>query len=326
MTTPFFSVILPVYKVEKYLRQCVDSVLSQNYDNYEVILVDDGSPDSCPQICDDYASRFARVRTVHRENGGQSAARNSGLSACSASEDPHYVIYLDSDDYWEGTDALAHIADNISQHNSDVVIFGCYAYDENHKYIARGNYDLSYNGQSKQLIIDYLVSHNQFPVAAWNIAVKRQFLNQNNINFLVGITGEDYDWLIKVFYHAESVSLQNDTLCVHRQFVEGSITRTQSFNGLRGINYAIANWLTLEDNSNRAISTYLARVYLIALHIYSQQSRDNKTHVKKDLYANCIILYRSQKPIHKLIFILSKIVGLTPIATLITFVYNLTHK
>lgn len=76
------SVIIPVYKVEKYIHKCVDSILSQTYKNLEVILVDDGSPDNCPAICDEYAKSDKRVRVIHKKNGGLSDARNAGLSVC----------------------------------------------------------------------------------------------------------------------------------------------------------------------------------------------------------------------------------------------------
>ena len=74
-----FSIIIPIYKVEVYLHQCVDSVLAQSYKNIEVILVDDGSPDSCPRICDEYAAKDERIKVIHKPNGGLSDARNSGL-------------------------------------------------------------------------------------------------------------------------------------------------------------------------------------------------------------------------------------------------------
>ena len=93
-TTPVFSIILPIYKVEKYLHQCVDSILGQTYKNFELILVDDGSPDRCPQICDDYASKDARVKVIHKENGGLSDARNNGLLHAIGD----YVFFIDSDD------------------------------------------------------------------------------------------------------------------------------------------------------------------------------------------------------------------------------------
>ena len=90
-----FSVIIPIYKVEKYLPECVESVLKQTYTDFEVLLVDDGSPDSCPQICDDYASKDSRVKVIHKPNGGQADARNVGLEKASGD----YVCYVDSDDY-----------------------------------------------------------------------------------------------------------------------------------------------------------------------------------------------------------------------------------
>ena len=88
------SVIIPVYKVEKYLPMCVDSVLNQSYRNLEVILVDDGSPDNCPAICDEYAQKDKRIRVIHQKNAGLSMARNAGLDICTGA----YITFVDSDD------------------------------------------------------------------------------------------------------------------------------------------------------------------------------------------------------------------------------------
>lgn len=89
------SVIIPVYKVEKYLRKCVDSVLAQTYTNLEIILVDDGSPDRCGEICDEYARIDSRIKVIHKENGGLSDARNAGIEAATG----EYIAFVDSDDY-----------------------------------------------------------------------------------------------------------------------------------------------------------------------------------------------------------------------------------
>ena len=89
------SVIVPVYNVEPYLRKCVDSILAQSYSNLEVILVDDGSPDGCGAICDEYAAKDARVRVIHKPNGGISDARNAGLDIMTGD----YVTFVDSDDW-----------------------------------------------------------------------------------------------------------------------------------------------------------------------------------------------------------------------------------
>ncbi len=94
MTGKLISVIVPVYKVEKYIEKCVDSIISQTYDNLEIILVDDGSPDKCPHICDRYKKMDGRIKVIHKENGGLSSARNAGLDICSG----EYIAFIDSDD------------------------------------------------------------------------------------------------------------------------------------------------------------------------------------------------------------------------------------
>ena len=99
MKDPTISVIVPVYKVEPYIHQCVDSILGQTYQNLEIILVDDGSPDNCGAICDEYAAKDARVRVLHKQNGGQSSARNMALDVMTG----EYVAFVDSDDYLELT-------------------------------------------------------------------------------------------------------------------------------------------------------------------------------------------------------------------------------
>ena len=89
---PEFSIIVPIYRVEKYLNKCVDSVLCQTFDDFELILVDDGSPDRCGQICDSYANADSRIKVVHKNNGGLSSARNTGLDIATGK----YIIFLDS--------------------------------------------------------------------------------------------------------------------------------------------------------------------------------------------------------------------------------------
>ena len=93
---PLISVVIPIYGVEKYLKRAVDSVLHQTYTNLDIILVDDGSKDGCPAICDAYAAREARVRVIHKENGGLSDARNAGIAVAGGD----YIAFLDSDDYY----------------------------------------------------------------------------------------------------------------------------------------------------------------------------------------------------------------------------------
>lgn len=116
-----FSVIIPVYNVEKYLRECVDSVLNQTYTNFEVILVDDGSTDGSPAICDEYAKTDERVKVIHKENGGLVSARKTGIALATGD----YVLYVDSDDYIDVN--LLEDADKIlAETKAEIFCFGYY--------------------------------------------------------------------------------------------------------------------------------------------------------------------------------------------------------
>ena len=97
MTTPKISVIVPVYKVEQYLHRCIDSILSQSFTDFELLLIDDGSPDNCGKICDEYTQKDSRVRVFHKPNGGVSSARNLGLDNAKGK----WIAFIDSDDFVE---------------------------------------------------------------------------------------------------------------------------------------------------------------------------------------------------------------------------------
>lgn len=111
------SIIIPVYKAEAYLNACVESVLCQTYQNFEIILVDDGSPDNCPQMCDDFVARDARIRVIHKANGGISSARNAGINAAKG----EYLAFLDSDDLWSPL-FLDRLYEAIQEANADVSV------------------------------------------------------------------------------------------------------------------------------------------------------------------------------------------------------------
>ena len=108
---PEISIIIPVYKAEKYLRRCLDSVLSQTLSNWECILVDDGSPDQSGAICDEYAAKDSRFRVIHKPNGGVSSARNEGLDTAKG----EFICFIDSDD-WVGPKYLEHLHFLKTQH------------------------------------------------------------------------------------------------------------------------------------------------------------------------------------------------------------------
>ena len=111
------SVIVPVYKVEPYLRKCLDSIVNQTYRNLEIILVDDGSPDNCGRICDEYAERDNRIRVIHQKNGGVSSARNEGLKIASGD----WIGWVDSDD-WIEPDMFEYLLENAKKSKADIAV------------------------------------------------------------------------------------------------------------------------------------------------------------------------------------------------------------
>ena len=116
---PLISVIVPVYKVEKYLNQCIESVLAQTYQNLEIILVDDGSPDRSGEICEEYAKKDTRIRVLHKSNGGLSTARNTGLQIISGA----YIAFLDSDDYL-APDMYETLYRELIENDADIAVCG----------------------------------------------------------------------------------------------------------------------------------------------------------------------------------------------------------
>ena len=113
MKSAYFSIIIPVYNVEKYLHQCVKSVLNQTFEELEIILVDDGSPDGCPKICDEFAKKDPRAKVIHQANAGLSAARNAGLKVATGT----YITFVDSDDYI-APDYISYLFSLITRHGT----------------------------------------------------------------------------------------------------------------------------------------------------------------------------------------------------------------
>ena len=120
------SVIVPIYNAEKHIRKCVDSLVNQTYQNTEIILVDDGSPDTSGKICDEYAGKYDRVKVIHKSNGGVSAARNTGMSAASG----QYIHFCDADD-WIEPETYSDIVPKLVEEDADVALFGWYVDTEN---------------------------------------------------------------------------------------------------------------------------------------------------------------------------------------------------
>lgn len=138
------SVIVPIYKVEKYINQCVDSIIAQTYKNIEIILVDDGSPDSCPEICDEYAKQDDRVKVIHKENGGLMSARQAGLKEASGD----YIGFVDGDD-WIEPDMYERLAELIEKYSPDMAVCEFFYALTDKKDISNQKLNKSFYGKSE---------------------------------------------------------------------------------------------------------------------------------------------------------------------------------
>lgn len=164
------SIIVPIYKVEPYLDQCVQSIVDQTYKNLEIILVDDGSPDHCPTMCDAWAEKDNRIRVIHKENGGFSSARNAGLNAATGD----YIQFVDSDD-WILPDMTAALVSCAVKENADVVRCGyCEYVDGDTQEICTNSQ--TYCPEYNKLVID-IMNDGLMSGAVWNKLYKRSVLN-----------------------------------------------------------------------------------------------------------------------------------------------------
>lgn len=198
------SIIVPVYKVERELDRCVKSLLGQTYQNIEIILVDDGSPDCCPEMCDEFARQDNRVKVVHKKNGGLSDARNAGLKVASG----EYILYVDSDDYID-IDSCERFMKARNNENIDIIVGNAIMEKKdgneliNHSKIQEG---ITYTSKK---FVEQAIKENQWYAPAWLNMYRRDFLLENDLFFEKGIYFEDVQMLPRVFLVADTIRCMN---------------------------------------------------------------------------------------------------------------------
>ncbi len=189
------SVIVPVYEVEPYLRKCLDSVVNQTYQNLEIILVDDGSPDKCPAICDEYAARDERIQVIHKENGGVASARNAGLERVTGD----YIGWVDSDD-WIETDMFEYLLENAEKFGADITVCGRYEISKENKKF-RGWEEIKCINRLEGLTL--LLQNDLMQNFLWDKLWRRDLFQ--GILFPAGKTFEDVAIMYRLFERAEKV-------------------------------------------------------------------------------------------------------------------------
>ena len=217
---PLISVVIPVYKTEKYVIKSVNSILTQTYKNLEVILVDDGSPDACPAICDELCKTDSRISVIHKENGGLSSARNAGIDKAQGK----YILFLDSDDTLENY-AIKDMAEKASEEKCDAVIPNTYykTYDNSDKKVKSAHFtDDMFSKDPKIFALDVLIGKGR---ARRSTAVLYclQIIKDNNIRYPLGRISEDFFFNLDFFSVADSIAFY-DKPSLNNLKREGSIS------------------------------------------------------------------------------------------------------
>lgn len=274
MVNPFFSIIVPVYKVEEYLDQCVKSVLVQSFIEYELILVNDGSPDECGAMCNVYAGKDPRVKVIHKDNGGLSSARNAGLESAKG----EYIIFLDSDDFWDDSTALKNIKNNLSETNADVLVFPAKRYYGTEKETTN---IVNCRVERERIIdksvvdaIEYLIKNNIYRAAAWNKVISKKIIDEYSMRFKEGLLSEDMDWCGDLLLYCKRFDYYEKPFYCYRQQRKGSITSSKTEKLVHDKIYMCMKGLSqaksLNDKSmSQLLASYYAYEYSVAIGVSS---------------------------------------------------------
>ncbi|MEH8137532.1 glycosyltransferase family 2 protein [Gallibacterium anatis] len=301
--TPKFSIIVPVYNVEKYLTECINSILSQSFSNYELLIIDDGSTDSSGNICDTYVTH-KNVKVFHKENGGLSDARNYGIKEAIG----EYIIFVDSDDFWSDTLFLDKINDKIMAYNPDLVIFGYKKLYEDRvikKYIPKMSEEKDYN-------IEYILQKGIFRICAWDKVVKRELILNNNIDFRIGVIGEDMEWCAKLYSFSNKVAILCSSSYMYRQR-EGSITKVISekniIDVMNNFNLCLDLIILLSPKKALIYKKFLANNFSMFIILLSLIDKNKQKKYYSFIKSNIPLLYKGRIR-EKIIFFSLKIFGI----------------
>lgn len=275
------SFIIPVYKVENYLDDCVKSIVSQSYRDIEVILVDDGSPDKCPELCDKWAKKDIRVKVIHKPNGGLSDARNVGLDNATGD----YVIFVDSDDFWVSSCALQELMDVIKEYpECDFIGFNCsYYYNDTNTFTPWVKYDNSLDRPiDKNTAMHSLVASGTMPMSACLKVISKKSLSDMGLRFIKGTIAEDIPWFINLLDGSKGCMFVNQYVYAYRQNRAGSITASggeKSFNDVFNIIKTELDKIekrSFSQEAKNALYSFMAYEFCILLSSASKMPKEKR--------------------------------------------------
>lgn len=293
------SIIIPVYNVEKYLRECIDCVINQTYRDLEIILVDDGSPDNCGAICDEYAEKDSRITVIHKKNGGLSDARNAGSDIAAGD----YIYFLDSDDYIR-PDAIETLVNTAEEYQSDIVCFTFRPVFDNE--------ELASNSDIKPLIYNHLMTASVFsgeialrkmtkelpfyPGVPFNF-FRAAFYKENNFRFRTGLLYEDLLFTPLALLKAKTVKLINDSIYYYRVRDSSIMTKNPKLKNFYSYRYSLLCF-NLEkkkyapgSNAVKALDNLIKYTAIMCHNIFFRLSRRDQAKAIKKMSEIAAALY-----------------------------------
>ena len=288
-----FSIIVPVYNVERYLAKCLESILNQSYKDFEIIVVNDGSPDNSQSIIDDYARKYPdKIKSYIKENGGLSDARNFGIARANGT----YLMFVDSDDYL-APNALEGIYSVINHGNLDVIGFNLVTVNKDGKRISSLTRPSIMNVSGEEAIIA-LVEHKDYFEPACGFVYSRQYWCKNNFSFFKGIYHEDFALMPLVILKANKVSCI-DLDAYYYVDTDGSITRTKSedrerrlaFDLLKGYDFLLEQYKYCLLKNNYSGKLYLAYAANSVIYRLENLRGSLKSQFRKELRSRKVVKY-----------------------------------
>jgi glycosyltransferase involved in cell wall biosynthesis len=278
-----FTIIIPVYNSEKFLKACVTSIQEQTYKNIEILLVDDGSTDKSPEICDILAAEDVRIKVIHQENAGTSAARNKALENATGD----YVMFMDNDDFWAKKEGLFEIQEQLQQSQADVLLFDATKrYGDKDEFT--GESTLSRDlvlGKSAAEALDVLLKENKLVRAVWTKVIKNSLVSENSLRFPEGKRNEDTAFTADLLSVARSYDWYNYYFYIWVKTGESQTAKRTSFESMEDLKYILETRLSHLENMESGLKemylSYFAYPYVVLLGQVKEAAKRDKVKSKK---------------------------------------------
>ena len=280
---PLVSVIIPVYNVEKYLRECIDSVINQTYKNLEIILVDDGSTDSSGKICDEYVEKDERITAIHQKNGGLSQARNRGLEESTG----EYIYFLDSDDYIS-LDAIEKLYAIAETQKPDFVFFDAISFEDSSKGFdieQRYKRNKIYNVNSGPNTLSVMQKNKEYHSAVYLMFFDKTFIESSSLRFVPNILYEDLVFTYQAYCKAEKVAQCCEALYFRRYRPNSIMTSQKSQKNFFSMHQVFKEIvLCSSDIANEPFAEeYISRCAFNVFNIYENLNFKDKKICRKEI-------------------------------------------